>query len=89
MKTLPGLPAPVDEGLAEVAPEVVRVDVEVVHLPHVKLGACVCGSVLASHDEKMVAMARRGLELPPIECDCGRVIVAQRKLVRVVKEVVQ
>lgn len=81
MNTLPGLPGLPTAEEHNGAREMVRVDLDIVHLPNVRLGACRCGAVHATNDEGMVAMARRGDALPPIECSCGRIIVAQKKLV--------
>lgn len=62
-------------------PETVRVGLHIVHVPCVRLEPCLCGSVQESPHPAMVAAARNGIELPPVECTCGRVLIGQRRLV--------
>lgn len=61
---------------------VVRVGLDVVMVPNVRLRACKCGQIVESPDAEMIKAARQGKEMPPVEClTCGRVIIAQRNLV--------
>jgi hypothetical protein len=57
--------------------EVVRVGVHVRHVPTAIVHPCLCGRSIGTDDENMVKHARRpGAEFPPIECPCGRVVLA-------------
>ena len=66
--------------------EVVRLKFDIQFLPHVLVERCPCGAVMECHDQPVVDHAQRAHQLEPFLCSCGRVIVAERRLVEGVRQ---
>lgn len=64
--------------------DVLRVGLDIVMVAHVRLRPCKCGAVVETPDQPLVQHARKGGELPPVECQrCGTILIARRSLILV------
>jgi hypothetical protein len=60
---------------------ITRPPAEIVHVPTLRV-ACGCGTVMDSPVPVVVKDFQRTGMAPPFDCKCGRIVIGQRRLVR-------
>ncbi len=58
--------------------DAVRIRYRIIKVPTVQYNKCECGDQMVSPDGRIVKLAQLGHDLPPIRCDCGRVLIGVR-----------